>query len=77
MVVAERVEQRDLPLDTVEVVLREGHLDSARDVRFNDQILQRVALRLTEDAIRETGWEGGRVLRAQVGAPGSCRLVCR
>jgi len=67
MVVAEKVERRDLPLDTVEVVLREGHLDSARDVRFNDQILQRVALRLTEDAIRETGWEGGRVLRAQVG----------
>lgn len=36
MVVAEKVERRDLPLDTVEVVLREGHLDSARDVRFGD-----------------------------------------
>lgn len=67
MVFAETVEQRDPPLNTVEVVLREGHLDSLRDVEINGQVLQRVALRLTEDAIRKTGWEGARVLRGRVG----------
>lgn len=67
MTMVEMTERREPTLDTVEVILKDGHLESRRDIRSTNVVLQQIAERLTQDAIRQLGWTGRSVLRAPVG----------
>lgn len=63
----EMTDRREPTLDTVEVIVKDGHLESRSDIRSNNVVLQQIAERLTQDAIRQLGWTGRSVLRAPVG----------
>ena len=60
--------ERDPSLDTVAVVVPDGHLSSNRDRRLCQKVLARVALRITEEALRANGWRlSGGQFRARAG----------
>jgi len=68
MTLHEAESKREPTLDTLEVVLSAGSLSSNRDRRLCQKVLAQVALRITQDALRKSGWRlSGGQYRARTG----------